>query len=322
VQDPTDDRKRLLSALIEGPAMLVVDNIERPLQSDALCTAITEPTYTDRLLGQSRTVTVESNCLFAATGNNLTLAGDLSARAILCRLDPEVERPEQREFGVNLHEWVPAHRGELVAAALTIIRAYFVAGEPRPAAPNFARFEDWQRLCRFPLIWLGLVDPCETRRDIEAADPIRENLRGLLTAWHDHFDDQPTTVAQAIKAGENAMNRAGDTISSAGGALQEAMMAVAGTKGFVNSRTLGRFIGNHQRRIEGGLRFIRAGTSGNTARWQVTKEGLRGFEGLFPGPSRENGDGKQKDSISGDRLETNPPNPLNPSASMLREVEL
>ena len=34
--------------------MLVIDNIERPLQSDALCTAITEPTFTDRLLGQSR----------------------------------------------------------------------------------------------------------------------------------------------------------------------------------------------------------------------------------------------------------------------------
>ena len=30
--DPTDERKRLLSALIEGPAILVIDNVERPLQ--------------------------------------------------------------------------------------------------------------------------------------------------------------------------------------------------------------------------------------------------------------------------------------------------
>jgi hypothetical protein len=158
-QDPTDERKRLLSALIEGPAMLVIDNSERPLQSDALCTAITEPTFTDRLLGQSRTITVETNTLFCATGNNLTLVGDLTARAILCSLDPVCERPEERTFEVDLHAWVSAHRGELVAAAPTIMRAYLVAGSPKQAVANFARFEEWQRLCRYPLLWLGCADP-------------------------------------------------------------------------------------------------------------------------------------------------------------------
>jgi hypothetical protein len=324
-QDPTDERKRLLSALIEGPAMLVIDNVERPLQSDALCTAITEPTYTDRLLGQSRTVTVESNCLYAATGNNLTLAGDLTARAILCRLDPEVERPEQREFGVNLHEWVPAHRGELVAAALTIVRAYIFAGEPRQALANFARFEGWQRLCRFPLTWLGLADPCQTRESIEAADPVRENLRMLLGAWHDHFGDRPATVAQAITAATNARNRAGDTLSFSGDGLNEAMMSIAGEKGAVNSRRLGRFIARHERRIEGALRFIRAGTSDKTALWRVAKEGFQGFQGLSPSPSREKENGNAhgcEEGILGERLERNPSNPLNPAALMFREVDL
>lgn len=308
-QDPTDERKRVLSALIEGPAMLVIDNIERPLQSDALCTAITEATFTDRLLGQSRTVTVETNTLFAATGNNLQLAGDLSARAILCQLDPEVERPEQREFGVNLHEWVPAHRGELAAAALTIIRAYLAAGEPRPPAPNFARFEDWQRLCRFPLIWLGLADPCETRDSIEEADPVRENLRALLAAWHGQFGDGRAMIKAAIDAGTKSPE------------LQSAMEAVAGERSGINARRLGRFIMKHERRFEAGLRFLKDGRRAGVAYWRAIDDGFGGFGGFAPSPSREKGNGK-KEGIFKERLGPNPPNPTNPPSAAEREVDL
>jgi hypothetical protein len=295
------------------------------LQSDALCTAITEPTYTDRLLGVSRTVTLESNSLFAATGNNLQLAGDLTARAILCRLDPECERPEERTFEVDLHAWVPAYRGELAAAALTITKAYLAAGAPKQPAPNFSRFEDWQRLCRFPLIWLGLADPCATRENIEAADPVRENLRMLLGGWHEHFGDRPANVTQAVTAGVNARNKAGDILSFTGGGLDDAMMAIAGEKGTVNSRRLGRFIAKHERRIEGGLRFIRVGTADKTALWRVTREGFQGFQGFSPGPSREKGNGKahgKEEGVFGERLERNPENPLNPAALVEREIDL
>ncbi len=97
-QDPADERKRLLSALIECPAMLVIDNVERALQSDSLCTAITEPTFSDRILGASQMVTVESNCLFAATGNNLQLNGEPPSSA---GCNPRCERPEERKFAIE-----------------------------------------------------------------------------------------------------------------------------------------------------------------------------------------------------------------------------
>jgi putative DNA primase/helicase len=89
--DPESERKRLLAALIEGPPLIVIDNIEKPLKSDALSTVLTEPTFTDRLLGVSKTLTVPTNCMLAATGNNLVLHGDLSARGLLCELDPACE---------------------------------------------------------------------------------------------------------------------------------------------------------------------------------------------------------------------------------------
>lgn len=301
VQDPADERKRLLAALLEGPAMLVIDNVERPLRSDAICTAITEPTFTDRLLGASRTVSVETNCMFAATGNNLRLAGDLSSRAVLCTLDPGVERPEQRSFDMNLHHWVPAHRGKLAAAALTVIRAFIVAGEPDQGVPNFARFEDWQRFCRFPLIWLGLADPCATREGIEATDPVREALRALLGAWHAQFDDAGVTVKAAIDAATRSQD------------LRAAMEAVAGDKGGINARVLGNFIARHERRIEGGLRFERGRSRGGVAYWRAQAGGgFGGFGGFTSDPSREPFfDGSERRSEK-ERWGTNQPNQPNP----------
>jgi hypothetical protein len=288
VADPTDERKRLLSALLENPAVIVIDNVEQPLRSDSLCIALTEPSFTNRLLGVSRTVTVATNCSFFATGNNLVVSGDLSARALVCRIDPQCERPEERAFGLNLHEWVPAHRGELASAGLTIIRAYLAAGEPKQSVPNFARFEDWQRLCRFPLTWLVLADPCATRRCIEASDPVREGLRALLAARHRQFGNRRATIKAAIEAAVKA------------GDLQTAMEAVAGEKGAINARRLGRFIAKHERRIEGGLRFVRDGDQDRALFWRVADE----FPEFFSTPSREeksnrsgngSGDGTQID---------------------------
>ena len=130
--DPESERKRLLALLMEGTPMIVLDNIERALKSDSLCSILTEPVFADRVLGLSRTASVPTNATFFATGNNIIIHGDLTTRALVCSLDPKVERPEERRFAVNLHEAVPARRGELVAAALTIPLAYLAAGAPAP----------------------------------------------------------------------------------------------------------------------------------------------------------------------------------------------
>jgi putative DNA primase/helicase len=313
VADPTDERKRLLSALLENPAVIVIDNVEHPVRSDSLCIALTEGSFTDRLLGQSRTATVATNCCFFVTGNNVIIAGDLSARALVCRIDPACERPEERTFALNLHEWVPAHRGELAAAALTIIKAYLAAGEPRQAVPNFARFEDWQRLCRFPLTWLGLADPCETRRRIEASDPVRETLRALLSAWHRQFSDNRVTIKAAIEAGAKASD------------LQAAMEAVAGERGGINARRLGRFMAKHERRIEGGLRFVRDGEQDRALFWRAVGNEFPEFPEFFSSPSREqnsgNVNGKAEFSKS-ERWERNSGNSSNSSRPDPIEVDL
>ena len=121
-EDPQEEKKRLLALLLEGSIVTVIDNCEKPLKSDALCTALTEVAVRDRILGSTRTISVPTTTTWIATGNALAIDGDLSSRTLLCTLDPQCERPEEREFTLDLHADVPQRRGELAPAALTIVR--------------------------------------------------------------------------------------------------------------------------------------------------------------------------------------------------------
>jgi hypothetical protein len=93
----TDDelRKAITSALREGQANVNLDNITRPLDSPDLARAITQSEYSDRMLGVNRMLRLKTNLLWTATGNNLTFKGDMSSRALLCRIDAQMERPRR-----------------------------------------------------------------------------------------------------------------------------------------------------------------------------------------------------------------------------------
>lgn len=268
-ETPDEERKRLLAILLEGSAVTVIDNIERPLKSDVLCTALTEPVIRDRILGSTRTISAPTTTTWVATGNNVRIDGDLSSRTLLCTLDPRCERPEERDFAINLHNYVPGHRGELAAAALTVVRAYIAAGCPAVNAPTFGRYEDWCKYVRNPLVWLGMADPCETRKAIEARDPVRDNLGNLLESWWSVFGDGSETAASVIESISD-IPPAGMTEDLH--SLRSAVLAVAEERGRIDGRRFGNFLSKHERRIERGLRFERNGTRQHALIWRVKRE--------------------------------------------------
>ena len=107
-KDEDEDKKRLLSILLEGISVASIDNVERPLGGAALCSILTQESYRDRVLGKSETATVPTTTTWFATGNNLVFAGDISTRLVLIDLAPKCERPEERRFDVNLHNYIPS----------------------------------------------------------------------------------------------------------------------------------------------------------------------------------------------------------------------
>ena len=94
-----ETEKRLGAVLLAGQPLICIDNVNGELGGDALCQAVERPIVQIRILGLSECPTIEPrSTLLLATGNNLTLSGDLTRRAITATLDPHMEQPETRTF--------------------------------------------------------------------------------------------------------------------------------------------------------------------------------------------------------------------------------
>jgi len=268
--DGDEMRKRVLSVLMQGDLVVNLDNVEEPLSSQTLCTVLTQESFTDRILGVNKTGTAPTLCCWIATGNNLVVAGDLTTRIVPCNLDPQVERPEEREFQRNLYDWIPANRPALIQAGLTVLRAYIVAGKPKQPIKNFARFEDWSGLVRSALVWLGESDPLTGRDALEDGDPVRVKLRALLLAWFATFRTAPATSKEAVtRANESRLDDSGDD-QPAYPAMKEALEEhFQDRKGGLSSNAIGYFLRQYAGRVIAGARFEAYGNSNPRQSWRI-----------------------------------------------------
>lgn len=243
-----EDRKRILALGLEGAPLVLLDNVEGLLGSPALAAALTAPTFTDRLLGKNRMVTVRLEAVWIATGNNLAFQGDLGRRVVPIDLDPKVESPEERGGFEHpeLLDWVRENRPRLVTAALTVLRAWVVAGRPQPALRRFGSFESWARTIRAALVWAGEPDPCGGRERIrETGDPDRDALRAALRAWSKAFGETGKTLREVVTEAESNVD-----LKAALGALDRKFDGRT-----LDSRRLGYAFRRFNGRIVHGLRL-------------------------------------------------------------------
>jgi len=110
---------------------------------------------------------VPATATFFVTGNNLIIGGDLPRRTLLSRLDAKTERPELREFEHDVEDAAFNERGKLVAAVLTMLRAWQVAEAADKAsvkAKPLGLFKRWSHRVQAPLLWLGCADRARASR--------------------------------------------------------------------------------------------------------------------------------------------------------------
>jgi hypothetical protein len=266
--------KRLSALLLAGDQVIAIDNCEAPLGGEFLCAMLTQPVVRARILCQSKAPELPTNACVTATGNNLVLFGDMTRRAVVCRLDPRHERPELRRFDSNPLSMARADRARYVAAALTILRAYHVAG--RPGAPDpLGSFEDWSNWVRGALLWLGHADPVDTIEASREMDPKLDALGAVMAQWHAAIAGANVSVRDVIEIATGQRREARGLPTAhprpeyAEPDFREALLVVAGEGGVINGKRLGRWLGRHQGRIVQGFRFVRAGMSAGIIRWRL-----------------------------------------------------
>ena len=253
--DNAEIRKRLLALLRENRRVLVLDNVVGTLESSALCAMLTSSTYTDRVLGVSETVSVPTKTLLLITGNNIQLRGDLCRRMLTTLIDAKMEAPWKRKFDLDPAEYCRTHRFELIAAALTILRAGIQNGPEMP--DRTASFELWSDTVRRAVCFVGeyglldVADPVESIDTAYAMDPETQSAETLFAAWWTEFEDRAITVAKLIKRAEWTDEKGELTNPDLHAALDE----IGGESRGINKRKIGTWLGNHKKRIVSG-KFI------------------------------------------------------------------
>ncbi len=253
--------KGLSAALLAATLAISIDNCERELRGDFLCQVLTQSKLSIRILGLSRIVETPMNAMVFATGNNLSFSGDIIRRTLMCSMDAGCERPELRTFGTDIIKEATERRGELVHAALTVLRAWHVSGE-RINLQAFGSFEDWSFRVREPLVWLDRTDPCETLAEIRETDPLRAELIAVIEQWKLHLvPDQAYTVQTVI--GRALIDQ------DFNNALRAVAMANSG--GSVDPTKLGRWLNRVKDKPIHGLKLAKAGNTHGYPTWRLTR---------------------------------------------------
>jgi hypothetical protein len=266
--------KRLATQLMKGKQLIAIDNCNAPLDGDLLNQALTQSTLEMRILGESRDIVARCAVVPTATGNNLVVVGDLTRRSLIGRLDPKTERPELEQFKYDPISDAKANRGELVAAALTILKAYHAAGRPK-RLPQLQGFADWSDIVRSALVWLGVDDPVNTQEILRRNDPKRASLIRVAEAWRTMFGSQQMTVSDAVAQAEERTTvgaSGGDKWVIANPNIHEALMSVAGRARAINPEVLGKYLGKSKEQVikldDGALvRFEQPSTRHGVAVW-------------------------------------------------------
>ena len=263
--DETEWRKLLGAVLFNGSSLIVIDNVDHKLQSASLALAVTASTWTDRILGQSKTITLPQKATWIITGNNLQLGGDLPRRCYWIRLDAASSQPWQRTGfrHPDLKKWIRQRRGDLVSALLTLARAWFAVGRPDGNAPTLGSFESWCQTVGGILHYAGVDGFLGNLVTLyQESDPSQLQWEGFLTALSSIFDQEGFTISQLVEVMQ--------TNSELTNARPEEF-ADCDRKGTLQRRMGRAFAARAGRRYgQDGLHLVKAGTTRNkVVLWEV-----------------------------------------------------
>jgi hypothetical protein len=307
---PWDDEeleKVLAAYAVRGASIVCFDNIIKTFGGHPLDRYLTATDTVElRILGKTEVPTVPWRGTILGSGNNIMMKGDTSRRALIIRIESPLEHPEDRaDFKHHpLLPWVKAERPRLVVAALTLLRAWHVAGRRSMGLNPWGSFEAWSATIPAALVFAGSVDPMAARpATLDEGDPekiallcILENLSRLDVVG------RGLTVKEIIAALYPQLRHGEPRTPDGFDDLREAIESLAppipGRAPDPNA--FGYVLRRFKRRVVGGRRLDIAPGRAGVARWRVVGQGHPGYLG-----GGDDGDGGD---VSRHSLKTSDPN--------------
>ena len=200
-----EERKRITAKLLSGATMVLIDNIGSMFGSQVLEALLTTSVWSERLLGSNDAPRLDAWITWYGSGNNVQYAReDTRRRVCTIRVVTNLERPEERDDYKyrDLEGHVKAHRGELLAAALTILRGWLRTGKKASELSGWGgpwgSYDGWDQVVRGAIVYAGLPDPIAAKATKDGGSAKDAGLRDLVEGLEEAAAQLgPTGVAAA-----------------------------------------------------------------------------------------------------------------------------
>jgi putative DNA primase/helicase len=271
IADENEMRKQITAALRGSPIAIAYDNVGIAIDSSSLATALTTAFWNDRDLGFSREISLPNLATWVYTANNTKLSTEIARRTVRIRIDSGMEFPEDRNTWRHdpLLAWVEAERGQLVWAALTLIRAWVADGRPA-GEQSMEDFKPWSNVMGGVCKVAGIDGFLDNRSEFrDQADYQRDEVYEALAAWHQIFNGREVQAKDVAAHTEIVTGFGVDPY------------------GRKVSTELGRALGSFADCVYRDLMLRRAGQTGGSWRWVVVQSKTR------PSAQRRRGTGRR-----------------------------
>lgn len=263
-----EERRKLITALLRGGAPVVwFDNIGSKLASDALCTALTETKWSDRILGVSESPSIEHQTTWLLTANNVQFNDEMIRRTVHIRLDAREINPESRTgFKHELPSWAVENRASLISSIFILARHWIAEGRPKQifGGEALGSFDGWVHTIG------GILEAAKIYGFLDDRAEQRTTLDDTQSEWAAFFEALGAEMGEAF-----VMRDVAKEIRN-GGPLREALPEDAGHP---DDREFAKRLGSQIRErrdryftLPGGkmVTIRRAGTAkGGVVRWAV-----------------------------------------------------
>ncbi len=194
-------RKKLTAVLLGAPNLVLFDNVNHAIDSASLAAILASVRWNDRLLGQSKQLSMPNRAIWIATANNPCLSREIARRTVRIRLDAGVEQPWLRdEFRhADLIGWLKSERARVIAALLTLIRGWLANGRVEGTV-RLGSFESWSSVVGGVLASAGVDGFLADRHEQHSVvDPEEGDWEALVTAWHEAYELNPQTARTLLE---------------------------------------------------------------------------------------------------------------------------
>jgi hypothetical protein len=269
--------KKITSLLRNGRLIVAFDNVDGMLYDDVLAQTLTSSKIEDRILGFTENIVLKNKTVWIANGNNITLGGDMGRRTVWVLLKSDQARPWLR-IGFKhpeLREWVLEHRGEIVAAIITIARSWILAGRPSPSKdiPHIGVYENWRYVIGGIVEHAGYTGFLSNLEKMyEEMDSGTNEWVGFLDVWYKIWNTRPITTSELVSHIDRETNSGHHEFSEEErmyDTLPEQILT-AKAKGKDFSRSIGKALTKVNGRVfPNGLKIVKCGEYKHAIQWKI-----------------------------------------------------